>query len=628
VVERDEAERRFLSVLGEICPLGSEMVSLQQAGGRILADDIRSRLDVTAFDRSMMDGFAVRSSDVAGADETHPKLLKIGGDHLAPGMAARQEVTAGNCIPVSTGAMIPRGADAVVPVEDSDASHEAGRVQISRGVPPGAHIMFAGTDIAMGQLILPAGTRVTSREIGVAAAIGLEHVSVFRRPRVAVFSTGNEIVAPGTPLPEACVYDSNAAIISAAITELGGEPVPLGIIPDDFEALTAALRSALQYDMVVLTGGTSKGEGDLCSQAVRDLCKPGVVVHGVALKPGKPVCLAVHGTKPVCVLPGFPTSAVFTFHEFVAPLIRQYAGASHAGVRTVRARVPQRWNSVRGRVEYALVNLIPTDEGLIAWPLGAGSGSVTTFSLADGFLRIDQQTEFLDAAEVVDVTLLSDTIRPADLIFVGSHCSTVEDLIGKLRRQGFVCKTLFAGSQSGLIAAHADHCDVAGIHLYDRETRSYNQPFVKDSAELHSGYHRAQGLVCRREDPRFGGNDAEALIAAVVDRTDCRMINRNSGSGTRVLIDELLRGKKPPGYSVQPASHNAVCAAVAQSRADWGIAIAPVARQYDLSFIEVAEERYDFVIPKTRMNRAAVTAFLKLLADLRQHNTSSLEHNP
>ena len=200
------------------------------------------------------------------------------------------------------------------------------RCEIGRAVTAGENVSYAGTDIARGETVLRAGQVLTSREIGVLAAIGLAQIRVCRRPRVAILSTGDEIVPPGSPLPLGAIYDSNAAIIGAAVAELGGEPVHLGVVRDDEPALAAALTAALRHDVVLLSGGTSKGAGDLSYRVASRLGDPGIVAHGVALKPGKPICLAVSQGKPVVILPGFPTSAIFTFHEFVAPVIRAFAG--------------------------------------------------------------------------------------------------------------------------------------------------------------------------------------------------------------------------------------------------------------------------------------------------------------
>jgi len=610
VVTRDEAERRFRQHL-RLAPLGRETVPLHEALGRVLAEDVVAAIDVPGFDRSNVDGFAVQAADTWGAMEEQARLLTLADETLAPGIVPQREVTGGHATAIATGGMLPRGADAVVMVEHTDA--EDGRVQIRRAATEGENVSYAGTDIARGETVLRAGQALSSREIGVIAALGLAEVGVYRKPRVAIFSTGNEIVAPGAPLPTGAVYDSNAAIIGAAVEELGGQPVRLGVIPDDEAALSAALAQGLACDAVVFSGGTSKGEGDLSYRVVAALGDPGVVAHGVALKPGKPVCLAVTGGKPVVILPGFPTSAVFTFHEFLAPVIRAFAGRPPERREHVDAKLPMRVNSERGRTEYLLVGLVPTDEGLAAYPMGKGSGSVTTFSSADGFITIGQHTEIVDAGAPVQVQLLGHGLDAADLIFIGSHCVGLDWLAGELVRQGIRIKAMNVGSTGGLMAARRGECDVAGIHLMDPATGVYNRPLLTPELELIPGYGRMQGIVYRPSDARFEGRDATAAIAAAIAGPGCTMVNRNAGSGTRILIDRLLGSAKPPGYGVQTKSHNAVAVAVAQQRADWGLAIDTVARQYGLGFIPVQEERYDFVVPRARRERAPVQAFIALL---------------
>jgi putative molybdopterin biosynthesis protein len=610
VVTRDEAERRFREHL-RLAPLGRETVALHEALGRVLAEDVSAAIDVPGFDRSNVDGFAVQAADTWGAMEEQVRSLTLAGETLAPGIVPRHEVASGHATAIATGGMLPRGADAVVMVEYTDV--EEGQVQIRRVATPGENVSYAGTDIARGETVLRAGQALSSREIGVLAALGRVEVGVYRKPRVAIFSTGNEIVAPGAPLPTGAVYDSNAAIIGAAVEELGGQPVRLGVIPDDEAALSAALAQGLQCDAVVFSGGTSKGEGDLSYRVVAALRDPGVVAHGVALKPGKPVCLAVTGGKPVVILPGFPTSAVFTFHEFLAPVIRAFAGLPPERRNHVAATLPMRVNSERGRTEYLLVSLVPSESGLAAYPMGKGSGSVTTFSGADGFITIGQHTEIVDAGAPVQVQLLGDGLAASDLIFIGSHCVGLDWLIGELMRQGIRVKAMNVGSTGGLMAAKRGECDVAGIHLMDPETGIYNQPLLTPSLELIPGYGRMQGIVHRPGDERFDGRDAAAAIATAIAAPGCTMVNRNAGSGTRILIDRLLEGARPAGYGVQTKSHNAVAVAIRQQRADWGLAIDTVARQYGLAFIPVQEERYDFVVPKARRERATVQAFIALL---------------
>jgi putative molybdopterin biosynthesis protein len=398
VIDRDEAERRFRAVL-DLRPLEPEEIGLAEALNRVLARDVVAPVDVPGFDRSNVDGFAVRAEDTYGASEDQPRRLRGNRETLATGIVPTKPVAPGTATAIATGAIVPRGADAVVMIEHTDieepAMEERGSKMEDRGsskspavfdprssildprrsllvrrpVAPGANITFAGTDIGRGETVLRRGEILTSRETGVLAALGLERVIVVRRPRVAIVSTGDELVAPGKPLGPGLIYDSNATVLADAVRELGGEPVPFGIVPDDQNKLQEVLRRTLACDIILLSGGTSKGAGDISYRVVANLGKPGIVAHGVALKPGKPLCLAavtvggeanlsIKRTIPVVVLPGFPTSAIFTFHEFVAPVIRQSAGRPVDFRAVVHARLPMRVNSERGRTEYLLVGLV------------------------------------------------------------------------------------------------------------------------------------------------------------------------------------------------------------------------------------------------------------------------------
>jgi len=605
VVDRETAERRWLEAIRPRV-LGAERVALAISLGRVLASDVITEVDVPAFDRSNVDGFALRAEETFGAAEESPRRFRLNGEELATGVVPRQVVGPGTATPIATGGMTPRGADAVVMVEHSAIEGEG--LLVLRPVAPGSGVTFAGTDMARGELVLRRSTRLTSRETGVLAAIGRDEIEVIRRPTVAILSTGDEIIAPGTPSRPASVYDANATMLADAVREIGGEPLALGIVGDEESALEAALGRALGCDIVLLSGGTSKGGGDL---SYRVLAKrtPGIVVHGVALKPGKPICLGAVGTTPVAILPGFPTSAIFTFHEFIAPLIRHLAGARSEARETVAARMPARFNSEVGRTEYLLVNLVAGPRGLGAYPLGKGSGSVTTFSHADGFVVIPRAREYLEAGEEVSVVPLGRGTAPADLVSIGSHCIGLDALLGRLIDQGITSKTIWVGSQGGLLAAGRGECDLSGVHLLDPETDVYNRPFLPDGVRLFPGYGRMQGVVFRPGDPRFGGCSVADAIDRAAGDPGCHMVNRNRGSGTRVLIDALLAGRRPPGFAVEARSHNAVAAAVAQGRADWGLAIAPVAALYGLAFLPVRQERYDFAIPESRWDRPAVAAF-------------------
>jgi putative molybdopterin biosynthesis protein len=605
VIERDEAERRWRATL-DIAAVPAETVALEDALGRVLAEDVRAEVDVPGFDRSNMDGFAVRAEDTYGATEIEPVLLQLNSETIPTGVAPSQEVLSGTATSIATGGMLPRGADAVLPVEFTDIQGDS--VVARRERVPGAAVSFAGTDIGWGETVVFSGAQLTSRETGVLAAIGRSEVSVVRRPQVAILSTGDEIVQPGERMRPGLVFDSNGRILADAVRELGAEPIFHGAFRDDEAGLRAALGQALKgADLVILSGGTSKGEGDLNARVVADL-EPGITVHGVALKPGKPICLAASGRIPVVVLPGFPTSAVFTFHEFVAPVIRELAGLPPGDREHRLARLATKTSSERGRLEYLLVGLVRRPDGqLAAYPMGKGSGSVTSFSRADGFVRIPRNTEIVDTDAEVEVTLLSRELEVADFVAIGSHCVGLDVIAGALAREGFRVKLLAVGSQGGLTAALRGECDAAPIHLLDSASGEYNQPFLEASLRLLPGYARQQGVVTRADETR----DIESLLAD----PELRMVNRNRGSGTRILIDQLLGERRPPGYPYEPRSHFAVAAAVSQGRADWGVTIETVARQAGLRFQSLQAEYYDFAIPADRWDRPAIRALRELLAD-------------
>jgi putative molybdopterin biosynthesis protein len=616
VVDRDEAEARFRRHI-RMAPLGEETVALAQALGRVLARDVLAGVDVPGFDRASVDGFAVRASDTAGASDDVPRVVSLSAEILTPGVEPAIALGEATATVIATGGMIPRGADAVVMVEHTEARDDDGLlVEIRRAAVPGQFIQAAGFDMACGETVLRAGQMLTSREIGAVAAIGLAEVWVWRKPQVAIFSTGDELVAPGDGLQVGHVHDSNAAILAATVEELGGAPVRLGIARDDEAELTALLHKALACDIVLLSGGTSKGAGDLAYRVVSRLNDPGIVVHGAALKPGKPICLAVASGKPVVVLPGFPTSAIFTFHEFVAPVIRAFAGRPRERRETLSAVLPMRIASERGRTEYVLASLVAKEGGgLAAYPTPKGSGAVTAFGQADGFFKVAPQTESVPAGSMVEVALIGAGHRLADLVVIGSHCVGLDMLVGRLMAEDVVVKALSVGSMGGLAAAKRGECDIAGIHLMDPATGEYNRPFLTETLELFPGYGRMQGIVFRPGDARFETPSVDISLAAALTDPACLMINRNQGSGTRIVIDRLLNGVRPAGYAHQAKSHNAVAVAVAQGRADWGVGIETVGRQYGLGFLPVQSERYDFVIPKSRIDRVPVRRFLELLQD-------------
>jgi putative molybdopterin biosynthesis protein len=613
ILTREEALARFEAALfPRATPAEARL--LAAALGYPLARDIVADIDVPPFDRSNVDGFAVRSADLDSASEATPVRFVLNDEVIACGTAPSRPVLSGTATSIATGGPLPRGADAIVMVEHTHPVG-IGAIEIRRAASPGQFVSYAGSDIARGEAVLRAGTVIGSREIGMCAACGIAQVSVVRRPRVAVISTGDELVQPGELLRPAAIYDTNGAIVSAAINENGGEAIFLGAIADDEEQLEAVMRKALATsDMLVLSGGTSKGAGDVSHRIIGRLGQPGIIAHGVALKPGKPLCLAVCDGKPVVILPGFPTSAMFTFHDMIVPVLRRMAGLPPRSDAKVVAQVPVRIASELGRTEFVMVSLVECTEGLIAYPSGKGSGAITSFAQADGFLKIDALADQMPAGAAAEVTLFTPHVRVPDLVIVGSHCTGLDLVTAPLARAGLVVRSIAVGSLGGLAAAKRGECDIAPIHLFDEKSETYNTPFLGDGLELVPGWRRMQGIVFRSGDARFEGLSAEGAVRAALADPACIMVNRNQGAGTRILIDRLLGEARPDGYWNQPKSHNAVAAAIAQARADWGMTIAPVARASGLGFIPLAEEHYDFALVSARKQRPAVQAFLDALA--------------
>jgi putative molybdopterin biosynthesis protein len=620
VVSPEDARARFESGI-DLAPLRAEVVTLQAALGRVLATSIEAPVDAPPFDRSNVDGFAVRAADTLGANEAKPRVLQLNGEVLSCGVQPSVAVSSGTATTIATGGVIPRGADAVAMIEWTNLIETADgpAIELNRTLAPGQFISFAASDIARGETLLRAGTQIGSREIGMLAACGVANVEVISKPRVAVLSTGNELVALGEPLELGSIYDSNGSIIAASVAEAGGHAAMLGAFPDHEDILRKALESATdEYDMVVLSGGTSKGAGDFSHRIVSELGN--VLVHGVALKPGKPICLAIVKGKPVIVLPGFPTSAIFTFHTFVAPIIRAWAGLPAESKRVAQANVPVRLTSELGRKEFMLVSLVETKSGKIALPNTKGSGAVTSFSQADGFIEIDALAGSIEAGSTKDVILIGGGASTPDLTITGSHDLALDVLISAVSEQGFTARSIAVGSQGGAAAAARGECDIAPVHLVDTSDGptkgEYNRHLVKPGLILVPGWRRMQGIVFRKGDSRFEGKRAVEAVRGIAADHSSVMINRNAGAGTRILIDKILEeagAGRPNGYANQPKSHNAVAVSVVQGRADWGIAIEPAANLYGLGFLPIAPEEYDFLIVEERKERPAVRAFLNAL---------------
>lgn len=400
----DEAER-ILAKSFVPKPVGSEFVALSEAYGRILANDFVSPHDIPPFNRSTVDGYAVKAADTFGAEENRPVTLRLTG-RANIGEAPKVKVRKGTLVEIVTGAPIPEGADAAVMIEYTELRGDS--VLVRQAVSHNENVMKAGSDIRKGETVLTKSTSLSPYEIGALAAIGSVKVEVFKRPIVAIFSTGAEVTEPGKPLTPGKIYDINAHSLSAAVEECGCEPQNMGIVQDEPSQMKTALQSALKTaDLVITSGGVSVGPTDIIPKVLNTLGKPGVVVYGIAIRPGKPTTIALVNGAPVFSLPGHPASSLMIFHLFVRPRLLRMAGRREQENLIVKAVVSERLFPARGRRTYVTVTLRKDRDGrIIASPVGTGaSGAVTTLSKADGFLIIREDQQFIEKGSCADVEL-------------------------------------------------------------------------------------------------------------------------------------------------------------------------------------------------------------------------------
>lgn len=391
-------------------PLGTEEIPLLEAYNRVLVEDAVSTLDIPPFNRSTVDGYAVKAEDTFGAEEKQPAKLKVCGT-VSIGELPKIAMAKGEAAEIVTGAPVPEGADAVVMVEDTDRQNNELRVYSS--VTKSENVMKKGSDIKNAETILKAGQVLGSREIGVLAALGMPKIKVYRVPTVAVLSTGAEVTDPGKKLLPGKIYDINAYSLSAAVLESGGKPVYSGVVPDEKAILRKALENALaSADMVVTSGGVSVGPKDIIPETLSSLGKPGLIFSGIAVKPGKPVTAALIGKKPVFSFPGHPTSALLMFHLMARPVIQVMTGRMVREMASVKAVAGSRMFSAKGRRTFVMVKVKKDKVGrFVAEVVETGaSGAITTLAKADGFVEIPENQQFIDADEEVSVSLFKENV--------------------------------------------------------------------------------------------------------------------------------------------------------------------------------------------------------------------------
>lgn len=600
----DEARRRFdvaLMQAGALQPLAPERVSIGEALGRVTAAPVWAALSNPHYHGAAMDGAAVRAEATRGASEATPIRLNVGAE----------------AVWVDTGDPLPAGMNAVIMVEHiHDLDHE---IEILAPVAPWQHVRSMGEDIVATELVLPEGRTLSPVDLGAAAASGHPYLNVRRRPCVAIFPTGSELVEPGTNVKPGDIIEFNSLMLAGQITEWGGAPDRQPIIADEYDTLKARISSALDsHDMVLVNAGSSAGSEDYTSRIVSELGT--LVVHGCAIRPGHPIILGVARGKPIIGIPGYPVSAVLTSDLFVKPLIARLLGTTVPTRPKATATITRKILSPMGEDEFLRVKLGRVNGRLTATPLQRGAGVIMSLVRADGIALIPRLSEGLLAGAEVEVELLR---RPDEIdrtiVAIGSHDLTLDLLSSELSKAhtGLSLASSNVGSLGGLIALQRGEAHIAGSHLLDEATGEYNVSYVQRylpgrQMVLVNLVYRDQGLIVPKGNPRGLSGLPDLLDGSV------QFVNRQRGAGTRVLLDYQLgqMGASPEqiqGYGREEYTHLAVAAAVASSAADTGMGILAAARALDLDFVPLMKERYDLVIPREVYESDLLTPLLDLI---------------
>jgi len=617
-----------------------ETVPLEDARGRVLAERVDAAIDVPGFDRASMDGYAVRARDTFGADEVDPAELDLVGAVHA-GAAPDVTVEPGTCAEVSTGAVMPDGADAVVMVErtdevggdaeaggDGDADAEGDgpdRIAVRTAVAPGDHVMSAGADIAAGARALGPGTRLTPREIGLLSALGVDEVPVAGKPRVGIVSTGDELVRPGEALDPSRgeIYDVNSTTIAAGVEEAGGEPVLYPHAGDDYDEMERLLRRAAdECDLVLSSGSTSASAVDVIYRVIEE--RGDLLLHGVAVKPGKPMLVGRldrggseasgerDGESAYVGLPGYPVSALTIFRTFVAPAIREAAGRPEPATATVEGRMAVGERYGEGRMRLMPVGVLDLNDGdrPLVYPVDKGSGATTSLVEADGVVTVDPDTEYLDRGERVAVQLFSPDVRPPTLLGVGEDDPALNRLLDRLESPRY----LPVGSREGLRRLRDGVPDAAVVAgPTDREV---------DAVAL-GGWTREWGLVVPEGNP-----DGVAGLADLVDG-DLRFVNRPPDSGLRRSLDDALADlaadrdesrraltDRIDGYELTVRAFESPVRTVLAGDADAGLGLRETAERLGCGFVSLGDQPVSVRAAPDRVERDAVAALADALDDL------------
>lgn len=595
----EEARDTYLKALGEAAESRAETVRVIDALGRVTSEAVYAIYSSPLYNSAAMDGIAVISSVTAGASEATPMTLKAGKDYII----------------VDTGDPIRKPYDAVIMAEDTQET-ESGMV-IRAAAPAWQHVRPVGEDIVAGEMILTRCHRIRPIDIGVLLSGGVTEISVFAQPKVGIIPTGTEIVEPYEDPKEGDIIESNSRMFEAMVREQGGIPCRYGIVPDDYEMIKASVLKALsENDMVIVNAGSSAGTEDYTVHILREIGE--VFVHGVAMKPGKPVILAKACGKPVIGIPGYPVSAYLAMENFVYPVLRSFTGSKVMEDRNIKAVLSRRLVSSLKHREYVRVRVGRVGDRYVCAPLARGAGAAMSMVRADGFCVIPQEAEGYEAGETVSVTLLcSPEEIDRTIVCTGSHdmlLDVISDMMSG-EAEGVRLSSTHIGSLGGLMALKRGEAHITPTHLLDEGTGIYNESYIRslfpdENMILVKGVGRIQGLMTAPGNP--------LRIKGVEDLTRVKYVNRQRGAGTRVLLDYKLKeaGISPAevdGYDAEAATHMAVAAQVAGGEADCGMGVYSAAHAMGLDFIPVGEEEYDFAMRPETLETEEMKSFIRLL---------------
>ena len=595
----EEAAELYLNALRPVITIQYETIPVTESLNRVTRHATYAKYSSPLFNASAMDGIAVISERTVAATEVAPVTLKEKEDYIV----------------VDTGDPIRPPYDAVIMAEDLVETKDG--VQITASAAPWQHVRPIGEDIVAGEMILPSRHKIRPIDVGVLLSAGITRIEVVKRPRAAIFPTGTEIIEPEDTPREGSIIESNSRMFENMVIEAGGEARRFPPIIDDYEQIRDNIAKAVsEYDMVIVNAGSSAGTEDYTVHVLRELGE--VIVHGVAIKPGKPVILAVVEGKPVIGLPGYPVSAYIGFENFVLPVLAMMGQMALKKNEVVTASVSKRLGSSLRHKEYVRVKVGKVGDKMVAAPLARGAGAAMSLVRADGFCVIEQNSEGVEAGEPVQVELYRDKAEVENtVVIIGSHdliLDVAADMMPNLHPGMFVSST-HVGSMGGLMALKRKEAHLAPIHLLDEETGEYNLSYIRrlfgsGKIALIKGVGRTQGILVKKGNP-LG-------IKGIEDLPGCRYVNRQRGAGTRVLFDYKLKqlGIAPEqinGYEREAATHMAVAAAVGSDGADAGMGILSAAKAMDLDFIPVGPEEYDFAVPLEYLELPHIKAFIEIL---------------